>query len=263
MPTRVGERFDWTAIATRFDHACALTGDGSLWCWGKNFEGQLGQDDQAGSSTDRPIPTPVTTAHDFSSVGAGQGHSCAIRTNGTLWCWGRNTAGELGLGPNAPKQIRRPVQVGAATDWQAVQAGQDFTCGLRGGDPFCWGRVDDATIPGGTPGTVIDSPLSFGAPAGIAQISINTFGGCVVDITGAAYGWGRNIEGQLGLGDFAARKTPSLIGTNGWTQISAGRFSTCGLRDGAVVCMGENRDGQLGLGDFDRRSVPTIVTLPP
>jgi len=262
-PTRVGERSDWTAIATRFDHACALTGDGGLWCWGRNFEGQLGQNDQAGSWTDRPIPTVVPTAHDFTQVDAGQGHSCAIRGNGTLWCWGRNSQAELGQGPNMPIQIRRPVQVGTATTWQAVQGGQHFTCGLRAGDTFCWGSVGDAAIPGGTPGTVIDTPLSIGAPAGIVQISINTFGGCVVDMTGAAYGWGRNIEGQLGLGDLAVHDTPTLIGANGWSQISVGRFTTCGVRNGAVVCMGENHDGQLGLGDLDRRSVPTIVTLPP
>ena len=262
-PTPVGERSDWTAIATRFDHACALARDGSLWCWGRNFEGQLGQDDQAGSATDRPIPTAVPTAHDFTQVDAGQGHSCAIRTNGTLWCWGRNSEGELGQGPNAPIQIRRPVQVGAATNWQAVQGGQNFTCGLRAGETFCWGSVGDAAIPGGTPGRVIDMPRSIGAPAGVVLLSINTFGGCALGVTGAAYGWGRNIEGQLGLGDFDARETPALIGTNGWSQISVGRFTTCGVRDGAVVCMGENSDGQLGLGDFDRRSVPTIVTLPP
>jgi alpha-tubulin suppressor-like RCC1 family protein len=259
----VGNRTDWTAIATRFEHACALARDGSLWCWGANVEGQLGQDDQYGSSTDRPIPTPVTMAYDFTQVDAGQGHSCAIRTDGTLWCWGRNTEGELGQGPDAPIQIRRPVQVGIATDWRAVQGGQNFTCGLRANGPLCWGRVDDATIPGATPGTVIDTPRSFDGPAGVIQISINTFGGCVVDVTGAAYGWGRNIEGQLGLGDFAGRNTPSLIGTNGWTQISVGRFTTCGVRGGAVVCMGDNRAGQLGLGDLAQRSVPTIVTLPP
>jgi alpha-tubulin suppressor-like RCC1 family protein len=261
-PTPVGDRSDWTAIATRFDHACALARDGSLWCWGANTEGQLGQDDEYGSSTDRPVPTPVTGPRDFAFVDAGQGHSCAVRTGGTLWCWGRNSEAELGQGPNAPIQMRRPMQVGTASGWQAVQAGQNFTCGLRAGDTLCWGSVQDAAIPGGTPGGVVDTPLSIGAPAGVVQLSINTFGGCVIDGTGAAYGWGRNIEGQLGLGDLDARNTPSLLG-GGWTQLSAGRFSTCGVRDGAVVCMGDNRDGQLGLGDADRRAVPSVVTFPP
>ena len=260
-PTPIGDRTDWTAIATRFDHACALAREGSLWCWGANTEGQLGQDDQYGSSTDRAVPTAVTSAHDFVFVDTGQGHSCAIRANGTLWCWGRNSEGELGQGPNGAIQLRRPVQVGTAASWQAVQGGQNFTCGLRGGDTLCWGSVQDAAIPGGPAGDVVDTPLSIGAPGGVVQLSINTFGGCVIDGTGAAYGWGRNNEGQLGLGDVDARATPTLIGS-GWTQISVGRFSTCGVRDGAVVCTGDNRDGELGLGDTDRRAVPTPVTLP-
>ncbi|HEX2658959.1 MAG TPA: hypothetical protein VHU40_11835 [Polyangia bacterium] len=262
-PTRVlTDRTDWVAIATRFDHACALARDGSLWCWGANTEGQLGQDDQYGSSTDRSIPTAVTSAKDFVFVDAGQGHSCAIRANGTLWCWGRNSEGELGQGPSTAIQIRRPIQVGAATRWQLVQAGQNFTCGVRAGDTLCWGSVQDAAIPRGAPGSVVDSPLSIGAPPGVIQLSINTFGGCVIDATGAAYGWGRNIEGQLGLGDVDARSAPTLIGS-GWTQISAGRFSTCGVREGAVVCTGDNRDGQLGVGDTNRRMLPTVVTLSP
>ena len=261
VPTRVGDRGDWTAIATRFNHACGLAHDGTLWCWGANSEGQLGQDDSPGSATNRPVPTQVTTDRDFAFVDAGDGHTCAVRTGGTLWCWGRNSEAELGQGSSDPLQIRRPTQVGVATDWQAVQSGQNFTCGLRAGGVLCWGAANTA-IPGAAPGSIVGSPLAIAGLSGIVALSINTFGGCVIDGAGGGDCWGRNAEGQLGLGDMDDRLTPTALPLSSWTRISAGRFATCGVRLGAVWCTGDNSAGQLGQGDLVRRTTLTEVVLP-
>jgi len=260
-PTRIGTRADWTAIATRFDHACALAADGSLWCWGQNTEGQLGQDETNTASMDRPTPVQVTTARDFAAVDAGQGHTCAIRRNGTLWCWGRNTDSILGQGAGSPVQIHHPVQVGSATDWQIVRSGQSSTCGLRGAVVYCWGRVVDQSQPGSADGTDVPVPTAIGGPAGASGLTFNTFGGCSFDARGAGACWGRNAEGQLGLGDMSVQTDVVALPLGNWTWLSAGRFSTCGIRGGHVWCTGDNRNGQIGQGSVDRVATFMEVAL--
>jgi len=265
-PARVGNRGDWVKVASRFNHVCALAGDGSLWCWGANAEGQLGQDDVEGTATDRAVPTAVTDRHDWTGVDAGDGHSCAVRADGTLWCWGRNSEAELGQGSADPLEIRRPTQVGTDTDWQLGQSGQSFTCGLRGGALYCWGSSLYTMIPGSGGATTIGAPLlidtSAVTAAPLADLSINTFGGCVLSAAGESICWGRNVEGQLGLGDYDERVDPTLLPGDGWSRISVGRFTLCGVRQDTVVCVGDNRNGQLGRGDLQRQSVLMPIRLP-
>lgn len=278
-PTQIGVRSDWTAIAIRFQHACALARDQSLWCWGWNGEGQLGQEDNddPNSSTEHPqkVRTPVQVGkdHDFVAVDAGDGHTCAIRTNGTLWCWGRNSDLELGeIMAVVPGHSRKPLQVGLATDWRVVRSGQNSTCGIRGGVAYCWGEsvTDDkgveTAIPTITPKTNVQALTPIAGPAVAADLSFNTFGGVVLDVNGGAWLWGRNVEGELGRGDTAPH--PDLVFQAkelGWSQVSAGRFTTCGiLGDRRMVCTGKNDFGQLGISDETVPSVPTFqdVTFP-
>jgi alpha-tubulin suppressor-like RCC1 family protein len=260
-PTRVGTRLDWTTIASRFYHACGLTADHLLWCWGRNDEGQLGQND-GNNLSDLPVPTQVTDRQ-WIAVGAGDGHSCAIRTEGTLWCWGRNTDGELAQPDGAPIQIRRPVQAGTDTDWEAISTGQSSNCGLRaGGQLVCWGSNANNGLPLDDPRDIINVPTEVPIATGLTAVAFNTFGGCVLTPRGQALCWGRNLEGQLGLGDTLARIDPTPLPGDGWTDVSPGRFSTCGVRGGTVLCTGDNRTGQLGDGTTDRRATFEPVALP-
>jgi alpha-tubulin suppressor-like RCC1 family protein len=261
-PTRVGARSDWTTVASRFFHACALTSDGALWCWGKNAEGQLGQND-ASNLGDLPAPTQVTDARDWVATDAGDGHSCGLRSDGTLWCWGRNSEAELAQPDGAPIQIRHPVQVGDGTDWLAVSAGQNSSCGLRGGGALvCWGSNANTALPIASDGAVITAPTEISTPPGLTAVMFNTFGGCVLAPPGQALCWGRNEEGQLGLGDTTPRLLPTALPGDGWTGIATGRFSFCGLRAGQIVCTGDNRSGQLGDGTTNRRNTLAAVALP-
>ena len=258
-PVRVGDRTDWTTIACRFLHACAIASDRTAWCWGSNQEGQLARSDQ----DDVPVPTRVNDDHDWTAVDPGQGHTCGIHADGTLECWGRNSEAELGQGSSDPLQIRQPIQVGDDTDWQVVQSGQSGTCGLRGGVVHCWGlNIDEDVIPGAVGQNVVGAPLAISAPVTPTRLSFNTFGGCVLSAAGDAYCWGRNDEGQLGLGDTDDRRALTALPQTGWTHISVGRFNTCGVRSGAVACTGDNRSGQLGTGDQVRRNTMETVPLP-
>lgn len=280
----IGGRADWTAIATRFNHACALAKDGSLWCWGENSEGQLGRNDPApptshevcrAPSTDsvcRYTPTPVTTLTDVFTVDTGDGHTCATKTDGSLWCWGRNSSCQLGRAceMDAVIQSRQPMRVGNDTDWKLVRSGQDTTCGVRGGAAYCWGASDtdkktggiDMGIPGVAPGTNVPTPTDIRVPGVVADLSFNTFGGAALDDKRGAWVWGRNREGQLGKGDYAEYAGIISAGS-GWTQVSTGHFTTCGVRGSQLVCSGENADGQLGQGDMSRSNNFVPVQLPP
>ena len=89
------------------DHTCAVRTDGSLWCWGDNFYGQLGQ----GNRTNRPAPTRVGADTGWAVVSLGANRSCALRGDQSLWCWGSNVYGELGLGAQAGAWVSVPTRV--------------------------------------------------------------------------------------------------------------------------------------------------------
>ena len=112
-PTRVGADTDWTSVAAGYTHTCGIRTDHTLWCWGGgSFAGQLG----LGDLTDRSSPTQVGTRTDWATVRAGDSHTCATRTDHTLWCWGYNAGGQLGLGdftePEQPHPGRQPHRLG-------------------------------------------------------------------------------------------------------------------------------------------------------
>lgn len=134
-PQRVALDADWTAIAAGDSHACGVRAGGELYCWGYNSDAQLG----IGSTTSTSVPTRVGTGTTWRHVSAGLSHSCAIRGDGTLWCWGRNDAGQLGIGTSSTTDQTTPRQVGTASDWDQIHAGDFFTCGLRAGAVYCWG----------------------------------------------------------------------------------------------------------------------------
>jgi len=104
-PSRVGSDGDWREVAVGLAHTCATKTDDSLWCWGENGEGQLGQDD----TDDRPDPTRVPLPAGARSVTVAMGHTCAATIDGRLYCWGRGLEGQLGQGDTLPQ--RRPQQV--------------------------------------------------------------------------------------------------------------------------------------------------------
>ena len=110
-PTKVSTA---DAITTGSFHTCTLRG-GALWCWGENEFGQVGD----GTTVDKATPTQVGTATDWKALAAtSSNHTCAIRNPGTLWCWGRNSEGQVGDGTMVARPT--PVQVGTATDWKSV-----------------------------------------------------------------------------------------------------------------------------------------------
>lgn len=255
------------SLSSDFEHACALLDDARLYCWGKNDEGQLGQSDGYPSADDRAAdalrPVEVPGA-DFTHVDTGDGHTCATRDDGSLWCFGRNSFGELGN--DRAEQIRTPTRVGTRTNWASSDAGQNHSCALeRDGALWCWGRNTSAPNDGAPLGLagvdVIRTPTRVGTETGWSELGSDTFHTCALRAN-ELYCWGRNAEGQLGTGDLDVRAEPTHVGP-GYAKIAAGRFHTCALTtELGVRCSGANADGRLGTGDTERRRVFVDVTLP-
>src|SRR5512145_944638 len=125
-----------TTVTVGAEHSCALHGDGHVVCWGNNTSGQSGND-----STEPWIAAPVRVL-ELSSViqiSAGEGHTCAVKSDGTVYCWGGNSVGELGDGSTTSRRV--PVAVSDLSDVVNLSAGPRRTCAVkRDGSVYCWGR---------------------------------------------------------------------------------------------------------------------------
>jgi alpha-tubulin suppressor-like RCC1 family protein len=246
-------------IAAKFNTVYAVLEGGALRCWGSNDNNQCGTGTYvAGDKTTAPVlPNFAPAAR---SVAVGRGQACVITLDDELWCWGSNGSSELGLGPDAPGLTVEPLRV-SDIYVSLVAPGQDHTCAISvGGELYCWGDMLGAD---GHPGPMgHDDRLAHDVPARVGEdgdwlsISTDTFHSCGIRGDGELWCWGRNAEGQLGVG--SQEVVPERIHVQpAWrfVDVAVGRFHTCALRDdGITLCTGANDHGELATGDSERRS---------
>ncbi|MCL2680267.1 MAG: hypothetical protein FWF11_02160, partial [Coriobacteriia bacterium] len=167
-PAQVGTGTNWTAVSAGREHSLALRSDGTLWAWGSNANGMTGLDTATGNQL---TPAQVGTATNWKSISAGNIHSLAIATDGTLWAWGWNLDGRTGLGTDAGIQTT-PAQVGTATNWTAVSAGTSHSLALRSdGTLWSWGANTDGATGLGTDTGNQTTPLQVGSATSWTQLS--------------------------------------------------------------------------------------------
>ena len=241
------------AIAAGYEHTCALTQAGAVWCWGFNRSGQLGN----GTRADSSVPVAVGgLLSGVTAIAAGD-HTCALTTAGAVWCWGANTAGQLGDGTTTNRSLPVPVS-GLPAGVTAIALGDEHTCALTSdGAVWCWGSnssgqlgdgtTTDSTTPVSVSGTV---PECIGAVC-VAKLHVKAIAAgfehtCALTSDGAVWCWGYNFYGQLGDGTDTNSSTPVAVHrlTAGVTAIAAGADRTCALTSAATVwCWGFNRQG--------------------
>ncbi len=251
-------------IAAKFGTVCAVVAGGGLRCWGANDNNQCGTGTYvAGDKVTEPVvPNFSKSAR---SVSVGRGHTCVITVDDELWCWGSNGSLELGLGPDAPGLTIEPQRV-SELYFAAVAAGQNHTCAITTDRAlYCWGNNLDAD---GHPGPMgHDDPVAHDVPARVGEdsdwqhIATDTFHSCGIRGEGELWCWGRNAEGQLGVGSQDVVSTRVRVDPEfRYVDVAVGRFHTCAVRgDGAVLCVGANENGQLATGDGERRSWLTLI----
>jgi len=227
----------FTTATVGSGHFCAITDQGEAYCWGKNSFGELGGGFLGGSFWDAPVQ--VTGGHTFSTIIAGEDHTCALTPQGAAYCWGRNVLGALGNSDTT--RTPEPVAVTGGLEFSQLEAGSDHTCGVTvNNDAYCWGYnyagqvgANDTTQVHFTPTAVVGGLKFSGVSGGVYHTCGTTLGG-------AAYCWGRNSGGQLGDGTEESRSQPvPVIGGLTFAAVSVGGWHSCGLiPTGMAYCWG-------------------------
>ncbi|MDR6966721.1 alpha-tubulin suppressor-like RCC1 family protein/ligand-binding sensor domain-containing protein [Flavobacterium arsenatis] len=242
-------------IAGGRNFTLAIKSDGTLWAWGNNSYGQLGD----GTTVNKLVPTQISTSTDWESVSAGFGHSVAIKNNGTLWTWGFNLQGQLGDGTNTNKTV--PTQIGTATNWEIVEArGQHNIAKKSNGTLWAWGSNSFSQL---GDGTAINrySPIQIGTATNWQSIGTGGAHSMAIKTDGTLWCWGFNSNGQVGDGTATNRYVPTQIGTaTNWKSVTGGSYFTIATKtNNSLWTWGRNYNGELGLNDTTDRSVPTQV----
>jgi alpha-tubulin suppressor-like RCC1 family protein len=267
------------------NHTCGLTIAGLAFCWGDNEAGQLGNG--AGGYWDpQTTPVPVALGHVYTHISAGDQHTCAVRDDGRVFCWGRNHLGQLGIGTSTAVQATPSPVVGAGMFVEA-SAGRRHTCAVTAdGVAHCWGYRGFGAL--GT-GAAIYRPVPV--PTALAPQAVALGAGhrfhCALADDGSAWCWGRNGDGngyvgQLGTGaangpewcvqdnngnplsgtraPCSTRPVRVAAGGMEFVALTTGALHACALTaEGVAYCWGSNGGGQLGDGTVVDRASPTPV----
>lgn len=282
----VGLTATWSAVSAGAAHTCAIRAtDSTLWCWGDNVHGDVGDGSTA------PALVPVKVSSDaWNRVSAGNGYTCGIKSDKSLWCWGDNTDDVLGLGPSAAPYYTTPQEVDASS-WYWISSGDHHTCAMKqvNAPLYCWGDNTYGELglqsTGGTanvPTLVDDSGVNSGASQIWLQVSVGTDYTCGIRDDLSLWCWGANASGELGINqpaDSTVYDYPQSLGTT-FFAVSSSRYLandtadagspdsystgggggfTCAIKnDWKRYCWGDNSFGQFGNG-----TTSTTVTTSP
>jgi len=237
---------------------------GGLWTWGSNYNAELGVND----TTDRI--TPVTTSAggaNWKSVSSRTAHTAAIKTDGTLWTWGYNSFGQLGINSAGTANSRTtPVTTFlGGTNWKFVACGRFHTLAIKtDGTLWGWGWPIGLGInDGGNRSTPV---TTFLGGTNWKSVSCGQYHTAAIKTDGTLWTWGSNSKGQLGINgnSTAARITPvtTFLGGTNWKSVACGWYHTSAIKtDGTLWTWGLNSYGQLGINNTDDRSIPVQTFL--
>ena len=266
-PVQVGSGTNWSKLYPIFttDFAggqrFAITTDNKLFAWGDNGGGSLGLNNTIARSS----PTQVGT-DSWSSISVGfntNGSRLGIKADGTLWAWGANDAGQLGL--NNRVSNSSPTQVGADTNWKMVASGNRvggrFTIAVKtDGTLWSWGENANRML-GLNNSISRSSPTQVGSGTDWSYVAVATETSAAIKTDGTLWIWGANNGGAIGLNSAIDRSSPVQVGTDtNWGIVSGNQSHFVARKTNNTLWVwGSNSDGQLGLNNTIYRSSPTQV----
>jgi alpha-tubulin suppressor-like RCC1 family protein len=258
-PVQIGSLTNWKQVSTgRAGSGRAFTAaiktNGTVWAWGANAFGQVGDNTRVSKSS--PVQIGALTNWGLVTAGA---YSCfSIKTDNSIWAWGR---GALGIGEGTSRSS--PVQIGSLTDWAYVSAGNFFVSAVKtDGTLWAWGDNDFGQLGlNRRDATAVSSPVQVGALTNWSKTSVGYRHTVAVKTTGTLWAWGDGANGRVGDNAIVFRSSPVQIGAlTNWSQGAAGAQATGAVKtDGTLWMWGNNVSGILGQNDTANRSSPVQV----
>ena len=242
------------SLATGGFHTVAVKTDGTVWDWGDNQYGELGNN----STTNSLVPVQVSGLSGIASVAAGEYHSVALKSDGTVWTWGYNSKGQLGDHTTTNKLVPEQVFSGAV----AIAAGADHTLAVKAdGTVWAWGDNFYGEL-GNNSTTNSSVPVQVSNLINVTALAAQHGHSMALKSDGTVWGWGDNSYGELGNNSTTNSKVPvQASGLTSMTAIAAGSNHSLAVKsDGSVWTWGRNQDGQLGNNTTTNSSVPVQVS---
>ncbi len=244
-------------LAMGGEHSCSIAAAGTVSCWGSNWSGQLGRvTDPPSVNAEQNAPDAVSGLPGPAlSVSAGGKHTCAVLTDHSLWCWGDNTRGQLGVDVASGPTPRRVLD-----HIDRVVLGDAHSCAIRlDRSVACWGANTHGEL---GDGSYQDRPMPTALANVLADdLALGSEHTCAL-AAGAVTCWGSNDRGQLGDGSTTDRTSPAEPAASDAVEVAARGDHTCVRRgDGTAACWGDNDDGELGDGTLVQRATPTPVAI--
>jgi alpha-tubulin suppressor-like RCC1 family protein len=233
------------AVAAGEYHTCALLSNATAYCWGDNSLGSFGN---GAMMTGSHIPVPVGTPADIKLVAAGGSHTCALRSDGTVWCWGNygeaDWTGDAGI-----LDTPMPLKIEGATGATDIVLGTSTACAILADRTVaCWGHNDTGQLGDGTMSDSASAARVSGLST-VRSVAVATAFACASLEDGSVECWGSNQLGGLGNGTETDSPTPVKVsGLASAVTLAGGWDHVCArLADDTVQCWGSNQEGQLGV----------------
>jgi alpha-tubulin suppressor-like RCC1 family protein len=251
-------------VAAGSHHACVITGDGRVLCWGSADDGRLGNGTTSGAAA-IPVEPSALPSVGARSVAPGDKHACALTGDGNVQCWGYNASGQLGNGTFTDSTAPVPL-FGANLRAAQISAGLFHSCNApAASNPRCWGEGDDGRLGNGSSADAVTPQVVDGSNA--TQLAAGSHHACGAAASGLVRCWGRGENGRLGNGSTAdASSAVSACSDATCTaflnadHVDSGDAHTCArLADGTVKCWGYNAARQLGDHTTTDRTTPVLV----
>ena len=254
--SNLGNSQCWKFVSTGISNCMAIRNDGSLWVWGFNEAGQLGD----GTQNSKNFPQKLSESN-WIKIAPGGYHTIAIKSDSTLWAWGKNNYGQLGDGSTNEKLY--PIQIGTDKDWSQISTGFNHSIALKSnGSLWGWGRNTHFQA-GGFGVDSVFLPTQIGVETDWIQIASGYNHNLVLKSDHTLWSWGDNFGGQLGIG-IISRSVPlsqEITFSTDWKSISGGQYHSLAIKnDGTLWAWGNNSDGKLGDKTYISKLIPTIIS---